>query len=499
MSYYGIWWAQRAIYICRMYHLFTDPDGIDRLYKPKEGEVTTLFMRAASEYEKVHMDFKANEEIGNMRPTATEMHVLTRVKKVGYEEKNRVGTVAQGSFLSYCAAHTTFSIHHSILSGATSAEIAQAIRAMSAGHHMDKTCDTHYGFACPILVIWNFNELCEGANYSDMKSVQQSKELVDNGCEMICKALLDKGANGNSLLGRHGPNAYRRVTVLVGGRSTIWGMPPEWVDMTHRAISYFHARNIQAQDGTFWWHNLEWGTSPSGYAHWRTAPNEHNRGFLLQAIEAYYNFIMVSMGATYQIRERLKEIKVMPEYLQAYSRYSLRVQELHEKEKAMRNAKRSGSMDPKVYFTQAEYNRFVMMKQETIDFSYHLQLICEESVKILASSRSAEALKLLMITSVENKDIREFFERCYAMALEHARRTKTKVVDPFGRDMSATEYVELHPEVLEKEKKRFPGGVFHEKPPPRKCSIPPPEPRASSDETRGRHAAGGWSTFWWWL
>eukprot|EP00971_Amphidinium_carterae_P198281 3935187-Amphidinium_carterae.1 len=177
---------------------------------------------------------------------------------------------------------------------------------------------------------------------------------------------------------------------------------------------------------------------------------------------------------------------MMPEYLQAYSRYSLRVKERHEQEKAMRNARRSGSMDPKIYFTQDEYNRFVSMKQEIIEFSYHLQLICEETAEVLASSRTAEALKLLMIAAVENKEIREFFERCYAMALEQARRTGTKVVDPFGRDMSATEYVARHPEVLEKEKKRFPGGVFRAEAPPREGSIPPPEPPASSDETRGR-------------
>eukprot|EP00971_Amphidinium_carterae_P027148 535128-Amphidinium_carterae.1 len=77
MCSYGIWWAQRATYICRMYHLFTDPTGPDRLYKPKEGEVTQLFLRVADEYERVYKHFNANDEIGIMRPTATEMHVLT--------------------------------------------------------------------------------------------------------------------------------------------------------------------------------------------------------------------------------------------------------------------------------------------------------------------------------------------------------------------------------------------------------------------------------------
>eukprot|EP00971_Amphidinium_carterae_P254745 5056982-Amphidinium_carterae.1 len=34
--------------------------------------------------------FNTNDEVGNMTPTATEMHVLTKVKKVGYETPLRI-------------------------------------------------------------------------------------------------------------------------------------------------------------------------------------------------------------------------------------------------------------------------------------------------------------------------------------------------------------------------------------------------------------------------
>eukprot|EP00971_Amphidinium_carterae_P213526 4237638-Amphidinium_carterae.1 len=59
--------------------------GVDRLYKAKEDEPKQLFMRVADEYERVYKHFNTNDEIGNMRPTATETHVMTKIKKLGYE------------------------------------------------------------------------------------------------------------------------------------------------------------------------------------------------------------------------------------------------------------------------------------------------------------------------------------------------------------------------------------------------------------------------------
>eukprot|EP00971_Amphidinium_carterae_P303619 6033107-Amphidinium_carterae.1 len=43
------------------------------------------------------------------------------------------------------------------------------------------------------------------------------------------------------------------------------------------------------------------------------------------------------------------------------------------KRKAMRNARRSGSMDPAVFFTKDEFETYKRLKQETADFSWHLQ------------------------------------------------------------------------------------------------------------------------------
>eukprot|EP00971_Amphidinium_carterae_P292790 5812901-Amphidinium_carterae.3 len=96
------------------------------------------------------------------------------------------------------------------------------------------------------------------------------------------------------------------------------------------------------------------------------------------------------------------------------------------------------------------------MKKEKIDFSWHARIQCEQDAQLLAHTRSAEALKLLMISAVESGDIRDFFVRCYAMALEQSIRNTTRVVDPFRRPRSAIEHVKLYPNALEEEKKRFP-------------------------------------------
>eukprot|EP00971_Amphidinium_carterae_P254746 5056982-Amphidinium_carterae.2 len=106
---------------------------------------------------------------------------------------------------------------------------------MSANIFMDRTTETHYGYTCPLLVVWNLNELCDRRDYNNMKSPEECKQVIDAGCEMICRAILDKSEVSNSLLGRIGARAYRRVVILAAGRSTIWGMPPEWGDMTNRA------------------------------------------------------------------------------------------------------------------------------------------------------------------------------------------------------------------------------------------------------------------------
>eukprot|EP00971_Amphidinium_carterae_P121304 2402361-Amphidinium_carterae.2 len=44
--------------------------------------------------------------------------------------------------------------------------------------------------------------------------------------------------------------------------------------MVTRAIAYFRKRNIQCQDGTFMWHNLQWGTSKTGMARWHAASTD---------------------------------------------------------------------------------------------------------------------------------------------------------------------------------------------------------------------------------
>eukprot|EP00971_Amphidinium_carterae_P202094 4009717-Amphidinium_carterae.1 len=96
---------------------------------------------------------------------------------------------------------------------ATAANITESIRRMSADTYLDRTSGTHGGFTCPLLVVWNFNELCSwGTN--GMKPVDECKRLVDDGCEMICKTILDKPVDQNSMLGNLGARAYRRVIIL---------------------------------------------------------------------------------------------------------------------------------------------------------------------------------------------------------------------------------------------------------------------------------------------
>eukprot|EP00971_Amphidinium_carterae_P207502 4117150-Amphidinium_carterae.1 len=64
-----------------------------------------------------------------------------------------------------------------------------------------------------------------------MLPLEECKKLVDEGCEIICKAVLDKPIGKDSLLGNLGERAYRRTMILVGGSATMWGMPPEWDQM----------------------------------------------------------------------------------------------------------------------------------------------------------------------------------------------------------------------------------------------------------------------------
>eukprot|EP00971_Amphidinium_carterae_P094111 1862524-Amphidinium_carterae.1 len=63
-----------------------------------------------------------------------------------------------------------------------------------------------------------------------------------------------------------------------------------------------------------------------------------------------------------------------------------------------------------------------------------------------------------MISAVESEDLQDFFVKCYALAIEAAKREKTEIKDPFGRDCSAREAVTKDPNLLEQEKKRFAGG-----------------------------------------
>eukprot|EP00971_Amphidinium_carterae_P017805 350911-Amphidinium_carterae.1 len=46
-------------------------------------------MRVADEFEKVCDDFRANEDLGTVFPTAADVHVLTRMKGIGYQGEGK--------------------------------------------------------------------------------------------------------------------------------------------------------------------------------------------------------------------------------------------------------------------------------------------------------------------------------------------------------------------------------------------------------------------------
>eukprot|EP00971_Amphidinium_carterae_P254747 5056982-Amphidinium_carterae.3 len=56
-------------------------------------------------------------------------------------------------------------------------------------------------------------------------------------------------------------------------------------------------------------------------ARWHAASTEHNRMFLLQTIEALYNFMTVSTGTNPEIVEKFKDIKMTEEYSQSDNKY----------------------------------------------------------------------------------------------------------------------------------------------------------------------------------
>eukprot|EP00971_Amphidinium_carterae_P229641 4556598-Amphidinium_carterae.1 len=68
-----------------MYHVWTDIKGIDRLYKPQKDDRRPLLQRVADEFERVCDDFRANEEVSQVFSTPAEVHVLTRMKGIGYQ------------------------------------------------------------------------------------------------------------------------------------------------------------------------------------------------------------------------------------------------------------------------------------------------------------------------------------------------------------------------------------------------------------------------------
>eukprot|EP00971_Amphidinium_carterae_P346253 6487594-Amphidinium_carterae.8 len=150
-------------------------------------------------------------------------------------------------------------------------------------------------------------------------------------------------------------------------------MPPEWEDMTDRALSYFRARNIPSQNGMYLWHNLEWGTSPTGMARWHASSTDANKDFMLNAFKAMYNFLMVSTGVNLESLNRMKEMKSSDEYQAAYNKYVAKVRQEHEQEKAMGSARRSGSMEPKELFTPKEYNLYLQYKKDVAEFTWHLR------------------------------------------------------------------------------------------------------------------------------
>eukprot|EP00971_Amphidinium_carterae_P033109 651732-Amphidinium_carterae.2 len=95
MCSFSIWWAQRIAFLCRLYHVWTDIKGIDRLYKPHKDDKRPLFMRVADEFEKVCEHFRPNEEVGLIFPTMTEVHTLTRMKGVGHQTRLKSLTGSQ--------------------------------------------------------------------------------------------------------------------------------------------------------------------------------------------------------------------------------------------------------------------------------------------------------------------------------------------------------------------------------------------------------------------
>eukprot|EP00971_Amphidinium_carterae_P189094 3753966-Amphidinium_carterae.1 len=64
-----------------------------------------------------------------------------------------------------------------------------------------------------------------------MLPIEECKKLVDEGCEILCKAVLDKPIDKDSILGNLGERAYDIGWTQLGGSATMWGMPPEWDQM----------------------------------------------------------------------------------------------------------------------------------------------------------------------------------------------------------------------------------------------------------------------------
>eukprot|EP00971_Amphidinium_carterae_P167457 3317942-Amphidinium_carterae.1 len=127
----------------------------------------------------------------NVRCTSPDMSskplVVISDSSMKYDDR----PVDKGTMLSYCGHHTSFVIQSDDLPSATAVNIAESIRRMSADTYTDRASGAHWGFTCPLLVVWNFNELCNWSSQG-MKPLDECRTLVDEGCEMICKAVLDK-------------------------------------------------------------------------------------------------------------------------------------------------------------------------------------------------------------------------------------------------------------------------------------------------------------------
>eukprot|EP00971_Amphidinium_carterae_P315551 6272042-Amphidinium_carterae.1 len=78
--------------------------------------------------------------------------------------------------LSFCGHHTSFVIQSDVLPNATAPSIAEAIRRMSVDTYLDRASGTHGGYTCPLLVVWNFNELCNWS-VSGMLPMEECKIL----------------------------------------------------------------------------------------------------------------------------------------------------------------------------------------------------------------------------------------------------------------------------------------------------------------------------------